>query len=230
MLLLCRYQIQKSVQNMQTALDSLLAYASAVGDDELYAGAGVRTKSLSALSIGATDLYVRFLPQDSTGYAALRQDTTLELFGYPLDYEVVQAGDYYLDPTLPDTAYAWQYAVVKPGYQPPQGVEYEVLENLFLIENSEGYSEEVLSEEEEEKVEVKTKASGSPYRVGADNNLRRVLVATSFVLTGNGGELRMDDRGEAGAPLAKSSVRTCKKSCILWGRVCWTSCNTKYYP
>jgi hypothetical protein len=210
---------------MQIALDSLRVYASAVGDDELHANAGIRTKSLDALSISATDLYVRFLPQDSLGYATLTQDSALELFSYPLDYEIVQAGDYYLDPTLPDSTYTWLYAVVKPGYQPPQGVTYEVLDNLFLIEHSEGYTEEILSEEE-----VQTKSTGSTKGV-VDNNLRRALVATSFVLTGNGGELRTDDdHGATGNPLTKRTVSTCKKSCILWGRVCWTSCDTKYYP
>jgi hypothetical protein len=216
-----------SVENMQLALDSLRAYAYAVGDEEIYSNAGVRTKSLDALSVGATDLYVRFLPQDSAGYAALRQDSTLELFGYPLDYEVVQAGDYYVDPTLPDSGYTWQYSVVKPGYQPPLGVAYEVLDNLFLIENSEGYTEEIISEEEEEAAQTKSTAS---LRSGAINgNLRRALTATSFVLTGNGGELRTDDGNDIN-PLTKRTVKNCKKSCILWGRVCWTSCDTKYYP
>ncbi|MDR2814301.1 MAG: hypothetical protein LBB79_06575 [Prevotellaceae bacterium] len=216
-----------SVQNMQIALDSLRAYANAVGDDELHSNAGIHTKSLNALTIGATDLYVRFLPQDSAGYDMLTQDSTLELFSYPLDYEIVQAGDYYLDPSLPDSTYTWLYAVVKPGYQPPQGVAYEVLSNLFLIENSEGYTEEVITETEES---AQTKSTGSSPKGVIDNNLRRALVATSFVLTGNGGELRKDESSAPGNPLMKRQVTTCKRSCILWGRVCWTSCNTRYYP
>jgi hypothetical protein len=64
---------------MQIALDSLRAYAYAVGDDELQSNAGILTKSLETLSINTTDLYVRFLPQDSAGYAALKCDSTLEL-------------------------------------------------------------------------------------------------------------------------------------------------------
>jgi hypothetical protein len=218
-----------SVSNMQIALDSLRAYARAVGDDELRAGAGVRTKSLDMLTISATDLYVRFLPRDSAGYAALSRDTTLELFAYPLDYEIVQAGDYYLDPDLPDSAYSWLYAVVKPGYQPPQGVTCERLAELFLMENSEGYSEEIISEAEVGEG-AQTKSAAGAAEGAIDNNLRRALTATSFVLTGNGGELRADESGDPSSPRTKRTVSNCKRRCILWGRVCWTSCDYKYYP
>ena len=218
-----------SVANMQIALDSLLAYAYAVGDDELHAGAGIRTKSLEALPISATDLYVRFLPRDSAGYATLSQDTTLELFTYPLDYEIVQAGDYYLDPALTDSTYTWLYSVVKPGYQPPQGVTYERLAELFLMENSEGYSEEIISEVEEgERAQTKSVA-GAPE--GAiDNNLRRALTVTSFMLTSNGGELRTDESSDPASARTKRTTSSCKRYCIFWGAKCWTSCDYKYYP
>jgi hypothetical protein len=120
------------------------------------------------------------------------------------------------------------------GYQPPKGVVFEVLDNLFLIENSEGYTEETLSEELEMEAQAnaKAKASGSSAKAAINSNLRNALVATSFVLTGNGGELRTDDHDHNNAkyPLAKRTVTSCKKSCILWGRVCWTSCDTRYYP
>jgi hypothetical protein len=95
-----------SVENMLIALDTLRAYANAVGDEELLSNAGIRTKSLETISINTTDLYVRFLPSDSVGYANLKQDSTLELFNVPLDYEIVQTGDYY-DPTIGDNIYTW---------------------------------------------------------------------------------------------------------------------------
>ncbi|MDR2423126.1 MAG: hypothetical protein LBD59_00190 [Prevotellaceae bacterium] len=179
--------------------------------------AGIRTKSLESLSINTTDLYVRLLPQDSAGYEALRQDSTLELFDYPLDYEIVQTGDYYNDPDLANNTYTWLYAVVKPAYQPPQGVIYEILEELFIIENSEGYSEEA----------IQTKSNGSTRTALIDDNLQKALVATSFVLTDNGGELRTDDTD---TPQTKKTYTNCFKRCILWGRICWTYCDSKHYP
>lgn len=164
-----------SVENMLIALDTLRAYANAVGAAELRSDADILTGSLETLSINATDLYVRFLPQDSIGYAALKSDSTLELFNYPLDYEIVQTGDYYDDPSIGDNIYTWLYAVVKPGYQPPQGVIYEVLEDLFIVENSEGYTEETISEEA-----AQIRSSGNSQRAVIDDNLRKALVATTF--------------------------------------------------
>jgi hypothetical protein len=207
-----------SVKNMQIALDSLLSYATVVGDGELRS-ADISIQALENVSISTTDLYVRFLPQDTTGYEALQQDTTLELFNYPLDYEIVQTGDYLFDPTLGDNEYTWRYAVVPPSYQPPQGVIYEVLEELFIIEHSEGYSEEVLLE-----TETATRSVGISKGF-IDSNLREALIATSFVLTGNGDEIRKNEVSNT-----RSTITTCKRKCILWGTVCWTSCDTQYYP
>lgn len=214
-----------SVENMLLALDTLRAYANAVGDEELQSNAGIRAGTLETLSINTTDLYVRFLPQDSIGYAALKSDSTLELFNYPLDYEIVQAGDYYYDPTVGDNVYTWLYAVVKPCYQPPQGVVYEVPEELFIIENSEGYTEETISEEE-----VQIKSNKNSPKAVIDDNLRKALVATSFVLTGNGGELRTDCPVSTDTLQFRRTVTSCSRKCILWGRVCWTTCDYKYYP
>jgi hypothetical protein len=126
-----------------------------------------------------------------------------------------------VDPNLNNNVYTWQYAVVKPTYQSPQGVIYEVLEDLFIIENSEGYTEETISEEA-----VQTKSNGSSRKTVIDDNLRKALVATSFVLTGNGKELRTADD----SPQTKRTVSTCTRRCILWGRICWTTCDYKYYP
>jgi hypothetical protein len=79
-----------------------------------------------------------------------------------------------------------------------------MLGDLFIIENSEDYTEETLSESE-----VQTKSNGG---VGViDGNLREALTAVSFVLTGNGDELRTEDN----SPLTKRTVTTWKNHCVL---------------
>jgi hypothetical protein len=65
---------------------------------------------------------------------------------------------------------------------------------------------------------------------GKELLIRYALVATSFVLTGNGGELRTDDPVSTDNPQTKRTVSSCKRKCILWGRICWTTCDYKYYP
>ena len=130
----------------------------------------------------------------------------LELFNYPLDHEIVRTGDYYHDPALYDNAYTWQYAVVKPGYQPPQGIAYEVLEELFIIEHSDGYTEETISGEA-----AQTKSTGSGRKASINGDLRKALVAISFVLTGNGGELRTDNPGSSDDPQTRRTVTNCRR-------------------
>jgi hypothetical protein len=48
--------------------------------------------------IDTTHLYVKIFPRDTTEYSYLINTSGLELFTYPLDYEIVQEGLYYCDP------------------------------------------------------------------------------------------------------------------------------------
>ena len=86
-----------------------------------------------------TDLYVRFLPQDSTDLNQLR-DLDLTLFPYPLDLSPDQIGDY-----LDYVAYLaesgeisdWLYTTVKPDFDFPMDVPYEILQECYIPEDSE---------------------------------------------------------------------------------------------
>ena len=85
-----------------------------------------------------THLYVRFLPRDEFELQSLRRDTTLELFDFPLDREIVGSGTHYHDPELPADAITWQYCAVPANYAFPESIHYEVLEQLFLPEVLDG--------------------------------------------------------------------------------------------
>lgn len=77
-----------------------------------------------------THLYVRFLPNSPEEYRLLGDIEGLELFDFPLDYEIVEHGDYYHDPTIPEENITWQYAVVRRDFAFPPNVQYEVLEQI----------------------------------------------------------------------------------------------------
>ncbi|MDW3191982.1 MAG: hypothetical protein R8G66_06445 [Cytophagales bacterium] len=109
-----------SVENMKIALANLTA-SGRIEED---------------IQIETTDLYIRFLPKDSTEVALLETDSTLTLFDHPLDFEIEQVGHWYHDPTIPDHMPTWQYTVVKPDFEFP-AVEFEVLADLFLIHEDE---------------------------------------------------------------------------------------------
>ena len=86
------------------------------------------------VDIKATDIYVRFLPRNEEEYDAL-VNAGLVLMDHPLDYEIVRDGDYYHDPDLSESEITWQYAVVSPEFEYPEGIEYEVLDKCYIAEN-----------------------------------------------------------------------------------------------
>lgn len=67
--------------------------------------------------------YVRFLPTDSTEFRLL-SESGLELFNYPLDYDILGDPSDYHDPNLPPEQITWQYTVMP-------------IEQTFPIDNGE---------------------------------------------------------------------------------------------
>lgn len=203
-----------SVDNMQIALDSLKAYANEENS-------AIYLKSAEEVEVYPTDLYVRFLPKDSAEYNTLTSDTTLALFDIPLDYEIVQLGEYYQDSTVIGD-YTWLYTTVKPDYSFPENIEHELLSELFIIENSEDYTEEII----EDTTVVLKSASG---RGLITQDICNALYAISFTLTGNENELNSCEEEEL---QTKATYRNCWRRCIgrRWWRICWTTCDTYYYP
>lgn len=126
-----------SVVNMQRALDTILKETKLANTQQARAFRQI-TKTIE---IKETDLYVRFLPKDSLELNLIKKDTTLVFYDHPLDYEIEKQGEHYHDPEIPEDQITWQYTVVKPDYEFPK-VKYEILSDLFIPENSEGYYEE----------------------------------------------------------------------------------------
>jgi hypothetical protein len=86
--------------------------------------------------ISATHLYVRFKPSSVEQLMTLEETEDLELQNYPMDYEVVQDGDYYQDPNLGTEEFGWLYTVVQVGYNFPAGIQNEIIDSLYLPEDN----------------------------------------------------------------------------------------------
>jgi hypothetical protein len=199
-----------SVDNMKKALDTLVKYAH-----EEESGIALRSAATN-MEITPTDLYVRFRPKNDQQDSLLRIDTTLKLMNFPLDYEIIQDGDYYVDSLDADSPYIWYYTTVKPGYIPIFGVEYEILSELFIPENSPYYYEEdVLN------VSNAVNANRLNVEARANKNILKALTSISFVLTGNENDLNPNIK-----PLSSETI--CKRYCLWF--ICWTDCDTYYYP
>lgn len=75
--------------------------------------------------------YVRFKPANPDQLAVL-EDLDIDLFDYPLDYELVQEGDYYDDGVTPAEQIPYLYAVVDANFTPPSGITYELLQRMHV--------------------------------------------------------------------------------------------------
>ena len=79
------------------------------------------------VDVRTTDLYVRFLPENEKEMELL-EGMELRLTDHPLDYEILEDGDWYHDPEVPDDKMTWQYAVVPHDFIFPD-IEYEIIED-----------------------------------------------------------------------------------------------------
>ena len=83
--------------------------------------------------VSTTHLYVRFLPKDDAQMETL-QEMDLELIDHPMDFSIVREGDYYQDPELGEDEITWQYSVVPPDFDFPEGIKYEILDRCHIAE------------------------------------------------------------------------------------------------
>ncbi len=125
----------------------------------------------ASVDVPVTDYYVRFRPKDTEEYNLLTS-LGVELLDYPMDREILKDGDYYHDPSVPDGEITWQYAVVPPDFDFPQGIHYEILDECFIPDE-----------------EVETKAPGD-----FDWN---AVERMAFEVTGNGDMLEPQTRAKA---------------------------------
>jgi len=112
-----------SVANMTIAYDSLSNSRS-----NLFSS----TPLLKNLTISTTHLYICFKPQDTTEYNYLIDESGLTLFHYPLDYEIVQQGLYYIRSGSQPGDLPWLYTTIPVGQAKSIQVAYDVLEKCFI--------------------------------------------------------------------------------------------------
>ncbi len=157
-----------------------------------------RSEKLS-LKIEPNYLYVRFLPKDDDEYVLISRDKNLDLYNYPLDYEIVQRGNKYRDPSLKEDSFTWQYAAVKADYKFPK-IKYEILSELFLPDKDEALNKLGDGSTEELDYEALKLSNNLP-----DKKIKNGKIA-SWVPTGT--ILMFDDVKNTNVPLKGCKVRT----------------------
>ncbi|WP_158837209.1 hypothetical protein [Polaribacter sp. L3A8] len=131
-----------SVKNMRLALKSLK-------EKQQKSSKNYSAKTLNDdLDIQSTDYYVKFWVENDEQKTLLLADS-LNLSIIPLDVEIKQEGDYFVDENTEIEQAQWLYTSVVKDYQFHQEVSYEKIEDLFLIEES-GPEEEEGDQDEDE--------------------------------------------------------------------------------
>lgn len=182
-----------SLENMQIAFDSIVKGEGLDGNKRTFE---------EDIVLEPTDLYVRFQPKDSTQYDGMMKDTTMVYYGYPLDYEIEETGEVYIDPEVGENEFTWQYTTVKPNHVFSDTLKYEILSELFIPEHHDGYEE-----------------NPSDSLSFAQNTITGKLMdleTASLYLTGN---LPKDELAEDVTANQKILGRRCIR--IGWKRICW---------
>lgn len=99
-----------SVGNMLKALESLCG-----------------SSDTSRINITATDRHIKFNPKSLSEVKKIFSDTSLIVFDFPLDREIIELGDYY-SRTNGDQEIPSLYSIVESGQSLPDGISYDVLE------------------------------------------------------------------------------------------------------
>ncbi len=89
-----------------------------------------------------THKYIRVRPTDDEQLDQLEGEEDLVLSDYPLNYVVEIEGDYYPSAELAAGEEPWLYTVVPIDYQIPEGIEYELLEDVIVPDFNEPLEEE----------------------------------------------------------------------------------------
>lgn len=128
----------KSTDNGENQSEEMLVLGEEINDPYAYSNMQLAYNNLIASGeiapeeIYPNKIYVRFLPENEDQWQELKQDESLILYDYPLNYEIIEYGTYYHDPTLPDSAITWQYSVVPSDYQFPENIYYETIYDVYI--------------------------------------------------------------------------------------------------
>jgi len=169
-----------SIKNMRKALKNLKekqqkstkGYAAKTANDDF--------------EIEITDYYVKFWIENDAQKNLLLADS-LNLSIVPLDVEIEQEGNYFVDENTEIEQAQWLYTSVVKDYQFNSEVAYEKLEELFLIEES-GPEEDEGDENEDESIST-TLAGKSTI----SKSFLYELEDEALRITGNNTELENDE-------------------------------------
>jgi len=173
--ILKQIKLGKKLENPYSVVNMRRAYANLI--KKLEKGQkGYDSQILKDSSeITTTDYYVKFWVENDEQKQLLLADS-LNLSEIPLDVEIEQEGDYYVDGDTQIQEGQWLYASVVKDYEFPKDITFEKVEDLFLIEPS---------NVEGEETENGSKTTAIAGRTGISKQFLFDLEDEALRLTGN---------------------------------------------
>lgn len=172
--------------NMKMALDTIKAKVSR-GEYKLHQDQFFKTNSsiLDQFNVSTTYNYIKFTPQSEDEIALIKQDSTLHVVDYPLDYEFDDS--FYDDrPELPEGEFPEYFVAVPVGKSLPN-VAYEALGDLYIPEE-----DDFFNLPEDKPITEKT-------IINNEEDLLHHLLFEAYSLVGKEDEL-LQDNGELTKP------------------------------
>lgn len=174
--------------NMKMALDTIKAKVTR-GEYKLGSSQAQYRKSsnlVDQFNVTTSHRYIKFTPQSEEEIALLKQDSTLILADYPLDYEFDD--DFYTNrPELPEGQMPEYFASVPSGKTLPN-VSHEVLAQLYIPEEDDYFNAAVATPVTKKTV------------IGNEEDLLHHLLYEAYALVNKEQEL-LDEDGEYEDPI-----------------------------
>ena len=82
-----------------------------------------------------THTYVKFLPTTQDHLATLEDweySNLNPMFDFPLEYNIIEVGEHYYDPSVSDSLFTYQYTTIPDGLPYPTNVPFENIDDLYL--------------------------------------------------------------------------------------------------
>ena len=148
------------------------------------------------VDVRTTDLYVRFLPKTEEQLAVL-EGLNLKMMDHPLDYEILEDGDWYHDPEIPDDRITWQYTVVPHDFVFPE-MEYEIIDECHISDNDTGTRTEDGIDWEAVERQAYVMTGNSEYLL-PDTKAEKVCPSGRIMI--------LDEKADGGKPVGVRGVR-----------------------
>lgn len=168
-----------ALKNMQKALNNIKKELTTKkiktkGNNALRLEEGVQDFELST-----SHYYVLLSPQNAEQEALIKEDPNIHVFDYPLDYEFTD--DYLDNRTVDNDSIPEYYTSVVLGQDLPNGVPYEILEELYIPEEDPFFDDLSINSIPDPQTRQ--------GEIGSGDDLLRHLLMEAFSLTDNQDEL-----------------------------------------